>query len=271
LIVLYCFFSFTSPVYSQYINVDSMIVIPGYDMPVSHDDFISLMNELEPDDISPGQDLYYGQYIPAGKILSHFVVPADGKVISRYGMRSGRMHTGTDIKMATGDTIYSAYHGIVTRAKYYYGYGNMVVLDHGNEIETCYAHLSKFLVKPGQIVERNQPVGLAGSTGRATTSHLHFEIKESGKFYNPELVYDFSERKIRDEALGIQYLADLKKDNRHHGAIHGGNVPQKYTVAHGDSLWKISRRFKTSVESLCQINNINENTILNVGMQLKLF
>src|SRR5690606_7954790 len=119
LIVLFCFFGFIPPVFSQYINVDSVIVLPGYDTPLIHDDFNSLMNELEPKDISPRQDIYYGQYIPAGKILSHFVVPADGKVISRYGMRSGRMHTGTDIKMATGDTIYSAYHGIVSRAKYY--------------------------------------------------------------------------------------------------------------------------------------------------------
>lgn len=271
LTVLFCFCVFSSQLKAQYLNVDSLVFIPGYEFPVTHDEFKLMLNELQSENITAGQELYYGQKIPAGKLLSHFVIPADGKVISRYGMRSGRMHTGTDIKMAKGDTIYAAFHGVVTRSKYYYGYGNMVVLDHGNEIETCYAHLSEFLVKAGQAVERNQPIGLAGSTGRATTSHLHFEIKESGKFYNPELVYDFGEGRIKEEAVEIQYIADLKTGHRNHVLLADGTLPVSYTVMHGDSLWKISRRFKTSVESLCEINNIDKNTILNVGMQIKLF
>ena len=229
------------------------------------------MNELQAEDLDAGQELFYGQYIPAGHIIRHFVMPSGGRVISRYGMRSGRMHTGTDIKMDKGDTIYAVFQGTVTRAKSYYGYGNMVVIDHGNSLETGYAHLSRFLVKPGELVERNQPIGLAGSTGRATTNHLHFELKESGKFFDPELVFDFAEGKVKEEAFEVQNIAELRKDKSQVEIIHAGVVPQSYTVTQGDSLWKISRRFKTSVKSLCQINNLDENAVLNVGMELKLF
>lgn len=257
--------------YAQYVNADSLIQLPGYDLPVTVTEFTGFINDVNPDELNAGQEMYYGQYLPAGVILRHFVPPSDGKVISRYGMRSGRMHTGTDIKMPKGDTIYAVYHGIITRARYFYGYGNMVVIEHGSNLETGYAHLSGFLVKEGDTVKRNQPVGLAGSTGRSTTSHLHFELKESGKFYNPELVFNFDEQKVREEAFDVNSVAELRNEKRQTEIQIAGNVPQKYIVANGDSLWKISRRFKTSVESLCQLNNLDKNSVLNVGMELKLF
>jgi hypothetical protein len=256
---------------AQYVNVDSLMHVPGHENPVLLNEFYNLMEDLPVDDFLTGQDFFYGHYIPAGNLLKHFAVPSGGKVISRYGWRSGRMHTGTDLKMAKGDTIYAAFHGTVLRSKYYYGYGNMVVIDHGNTIETSYAHLSAFLVKSGDVVSKNQPIGLAGSTGRASTSHLHFEIREAGKHFNPELVFDFEEGIVREEAYDIWSLADLLPANRQSTHSYEGTIPQNYTVATGDSLWKISRRFKTTVKTLCQLNGLEENSVLSVGMVLKLF
>lgn len=257
--------------HAQYINADSLIQLPGAAIPLSVKEFNILLDDLQPDDLDAGQELFYGQYVPVGNILRHFVLPSDGKVISRYGIRSGRMHTGTDIKMPKGDTIFAVFQGKVIRASHYYGYGNMVVIDHGNSIETGYAHMSGFLVKAGDRVERNQPIGLAGSTGRSTTNHLHFEIKESGKFFDPELVYDFTDLKIKEEAYAVNSLAELKSDKRQVEISKTGEVPRNYIVSSGDSLWKISRKFRTSVKSLCLLNNLDEKTVLNVGMELKLF
>ena len=146
------------------------------------------------------------RYVSTGELLSRFTIPGDGKVISRFGMRSGRMHSGTDIKMAKGDTIYASFYGVVTRAASYYGYGNMVVLQHANNLETYYAHLSAFLVKNKDTVWQGQPIGLAGSTGRSTTNHLHFEIRENGKAYNPEVVFDFENSQIRESITSVMYL-----------------------------------------------------------------
>lgn len=265
------FFMMIQEISAQYVNVDSLIHLPGSESPVLLSEFQELMEELQVEDLQDGQEFYLGQDIPAGTLLRHFAVPSDGKVISRYGWRSGRMHTGTDLKHAKGDTIYAAFQGTVTRAKHFYGYGYMVVLDHGNQLETSYAHLSAFLVRAGDEVRKGQPIGLAGSTGRASTNHLHFEIRESGQHYNPELVFDFEKGVVKEQAHEIQSLAELLSSAKQPLYASGDNVSRSYIVAEGDSLWKISRRFKTSVKTLCHLNNLSENTVLSVGMVLKLF
>ena len=82
------------------------------------------------------------------EVLGQFRIPFRGKVISRYGMRSGRMHTGTDIKLYRGDTIYAAYDGVVTRASKYYGYGNLVVISHVHDLETYWPICRVFWFAP---------------------------------------------------------------------------------------------------------------------------
>jgi murein DD-endopeptidase MepM/ murein hydrolase activator NlpD len=181
------------------------------------------------------------------------------------------MHTGTDIKKEKGDTIYAAYDGQVTMAKYYHGYGNMVVIDHGNSLETCYAHLSKCLVHPEKLVKIGEPIGLAGSTGRATTSHLHFEIRENKKPYDSELVFDFENGKTREEVVNINNLAALHKESKSKGYSVNPPVSKKYVVRAGDSLYRISRYTKTTIQSLCMINNLTETSILHIGQVLHLY
>lgn len=252
---------------SQYLNTDSLVIIEGIETAVliSHLDSIDLISP----DVLPG---YFSEgTITSGYLLSMFSIPGSGPVISRFGPRSGRMHTGTDIKMAKGDTVYAAFDGIVTRAKYYYGYGNMIVIEHGNNIESYYAHLSAYLVKNGSSVAKGEPIGLAGATGRATTSHLHFEIRENNKPYDSELVFDYENAKTRGKVMDAENLADLHKELKPKGYSVNEPVSKKYVVRSGDSLYKISRRNKTSIKSLCELNNLSETSILQIGQVLQLY
>ena len=128
--------------------------------------------------------------------LEQFILPgSDGYIISRFGPRSGRMHYGTDIKMYKGDTVVATQSGVIARANWGYGFGRLVIIQHRNNIQTYYAHLTKFLKNKGDKVEKGEPIGLAGSTGRARGPHLHFEMRENGQPFDPELVFDFKEEK----------------------------------------------------------------------------
>ncbi|MDD4514483.1 M23 family metallopeptidase [Massilibacteroides sp.] len=122
-----------------------------------------------------------------------------GKVISDYGGRR-RGHSGIDIKTCAKDTIVSAFDGIVRMAAPYAAYGNVIVVRHYNGLETVYSHNSKNLVKPGDPVKAGEPIALTGRTGRATTEHLHFEIRINGEHVNPNIFFDFSQRILRKES-----------------------------------------------------------------------
>jgi murein DD-endopeptidase MepM/ murein hydrolase activator NlpD len=253
--------------HAQYVNTDSLHVLEGNPLPVSIAELDSV--EMYSPKIRP--DYFSGGPITSGYLLSQFSLPAKGKVISRFGPRSGRMHTGTDIKLTKGDTIYAAFDGQVTMSKYYYGYGNLVVIDHGHNIETYYSHLSKCLVKPDRFVKIGEPVGLAGATGRATTTHLHFEIRENNKPYDSELVFDFEAGKTRDEVAKMENLATLHKELKPKGYSVNQPVSQKYVVRAGDSLYKIARYTKTTINTLCALNNLTENSILQIGQVLHIY
>ena len=111
---------------------------------------------------------------------------------SGFGVRSdpfkGRaaMHAGIDLAGPVGTPIYATADAVVGRSEYNRsGYGNLVELEHGHGIQTRYGHLSKSLVAAGQRVKRGDVIGLMGSTGRSTGSHLHYEVRIDGKAVNP--------------------------------------------------------------------------------------
>ncbi len=114
-----------------------------------------------------------------------FAWPIRGKINSPFGNRSRGFHSGIDIQASTGDPIYSAAAGTVVSASYSGGYGNLVTIDHGDGVTTLYAHLSQFNVSVGQTVGSQELVGLAGTTGRSTGPHLHFEVRIGGSPVNP--------------------------------------------------------------------------------------
>jgi murein DD-endopeptidase MepM/ murein hydrolase activator NlpD len=99
--------------------------------------------------------------------------------------RRAKFHSGVDIKARWGDPIGASESGTVQFAGWYHGYGNLIIVAHGGGITTHYAHLSSFDVQPGARVERGTIVGRAGSTGRATSPHLHYEVRLDGNPLNP--------------------------------------------------------------------------------------
>ena len=112
-------------------------------------------------------------------------------VNSGFGVRSdpfrgGRaMHSGVDIPGPVGTAIYATADGVVGRTGWVGGYGNLIELEHGKGIQTRYGHLSSISVTPGSRVKRGQLIGLMGSTGRSTGSHLHYEVRIDGRAVNP--------------------------------------------------------------------------------------
>ena len=118
-------------------------------------------------------------------------VASTAQVGSRFGYRSdpftggARFHSGVDIKARSGDTVGASQPGIVEFAGWYYGYGNMIIINHGGGVTTRYAHLSSFAIEVGARVERGQIIARAGSTGRATSPHLHYEVRVEGSAINP--------------------------------------------------------------------------------------
>ncbi len=113
--------------------------------------------------------------------------PVDGVVVSGFGMRWGRMHEGIDIAASTGTSIRAAAAGTVIHAGWLGGYGNLVVVDHGNGLATAYAHASSILVGVGQQVSQGETVSLVGSTGNSSGPHLHFEVRVNGVAVDPLL------------------------------------------------------------------------------------
>ena len=117
--------------------------------------------------------------------------PAHGWLSSSMGNRADPFtgekdfHPGLDISADKGDPVYATADGKVVNASAAGNYGNLVVLDHGYGLETRYGHLSAFKVKLDQPVKRGDLLGLVGSTGRATSSHLHYEVRANGRILNP--------------------------------------------------------------------------------------
>jgi murein DD-endopeptidase MepM/ murein hydrolase activator NlpD len=95
------------------------------------------------------------------------------------------MHEGVDFPADIGARVVSAAAGIVVSAEFHPDYGNIIEIDHGNDLTTRYAHLSHMLVKVGSVVKRGQLIAESGNTGRSTGAHLHFEVRFRGVAQNP--------------------------------------------------------------------------------------
>ena len=117
---------------------------------------------------------------------------AGGVLGSSFGWRidplNGRsaLHTGLDFPSEPGTPILAAAGGVVVIQEYHPAYGNMVEIDHGNDLITRYAHASKVMVKKGDLIKRGQKIAEVGTTGRSTGPHLHFEVLVQGVFQDPQ-------------------------------------------------------------------------------------
>jgi len=119
------------------------------------------------------------------------VWPVPGALVSNFGNRvhpifgTVRMHNGLDLDGNMGDPIVAAQSGTVLSAGWQSGYGNTIVLDHGDNLSTVYAHQTSFEVAAGDAVQTGQLIGYVGSTGNSTGPHLHFEVRVSGNARDP--------------------------------------------------------------------------------------
>lgn len=102
-----------------------------------------------------------------------------------FGGRSYEFHNGLDIDGEKGDVVVAPGNGVVSKAGWQGGYGNLIEIDHGNGLKTRYGHLSKVDIQVGDSVQRGQQIGLVGSTGRSTGPHLHYEVRVNEKAINP--------------------------------------------------------------------------------------
>jgi len=208
--------------------------------------------------------------------LGPYVFPVKGKVISPYGKRGHRFHPGTDIKLQLGDTVRAMFKGIVVRSGRYYGYGLLVILKHPDDIETYYAHLSKCIANVGDTVNPGDVIGLGGRTGRATTTHLHFEIRYHAKAYNAQKLFDFEQQKLIAENYSEETpvkLADSKSDTLAAPINTEKNVHEEkifHIIKKGDTLFSLAKKYGTTVNNICKLNHLSENTILKIGRKLKI-
>jgi len=131
--------------------------------------------------------------------ISH--LPVSGTVTSRFGNRtdpfhgSHQHHDGIDFAAPEGTPIQAAQSGKVTFAGKRGSYGNLIVIDHGNGVQTRYAHCKDLGVKVGQKLSAGENIGTVGSTGRSTGPHLHFEVREGGRKLDPETFFNWKTEK----------------------------------------------------------------------------
>ena len=205
------------------------------------------------------------------KMVGEFTYPFHGNVTSRYGIRNGRMHSGLDIDLETGDTIRCILSGVVRMSRYYSAYGNVVVVRHHNGIESVYSHNSKNLVEVGEAVSSGAPLALGGHTGRATGSHLHFELRIMGEPFNPEIMLDTRNRTLQANDILVLSRPGSGKAVASTSAslLYEASLPTMHTVKSGDNLYRIAGNYGTTVAALCRLNNISSSSIIRPGQRLK--
>jgi LysM repeat protein len=196
--------------------------------------------------------------------MAGFKLPAPGYVTSPYGMRRNRMHKGTDIKVQIGDSIRSAWDGQIRIVGWDpHGYGYYVVVRHTNGLETVYGHLSHPLVDEYQKVDAGEVIGLGGNTGRSTGSHLHFEIRYLGEAMNPADFINFSTGELKNKEEYVIGIKAMKQKKAEQAAM------KYHKIKSGDTLSGIAKKYGTTVKRLCQLNQIKENKVLQIGKKLR--
>ena len=196
--------------------------------------------------------------------MAGFVLPAPGYVTSPYGWRRYRMHKGTDIKVQIGDSIRAAWSGQVRIVGWDpRGYGYYVVIRHDNGLETIYGHLSRPLVDEYEKVPAGFVIGMGGNTGRSTGSHLHWEIRYLGEAMNPASFVDFSTGQLKNADEYVIGIKAMKQARAEQAAM------KYHKVRSGDTLSGIAKKYGTTVKRLCQLNNIKETKILQIGMKIR--
>lgn len=202
-----------------------------------------------PEGVQEGNDTLWIRLVDSA---SRYVHPFKGRVTSRFGARWGRMHYGTDVGLRVGDTLVAAFDGIVRVSQRNYSYGNIVIIFHKNGLETYYAHMSRLLVKPNQVVKAGQPIGLGGNTGRSRGPHLHFEVRYLGVPIDAQHLIDFEKYELIAEEF------PLCKNTLYGISASGARY---HRIRSGETLSSIARKYRTSVSRIKALNGMRSNRI----------
>ncbi len=201
-------------------------------------------------------------------VLAGYHHPANYRITSNYGYRHRRMHRGVDLGYPEGTPVAAAWDGIVRISKGTAntgGYGNLVVIRHDNGLETYYAHLSRRLVNPGQMVKAGDIIGLGGNTGRSYGSHLHFEVRYLGNDINPNRLIDFENFKTKYDTLFISgYTVSVPNPTQptvQPTTPKPQSSAQYYKVRKGDNLGKIAAKYHTTVSKIKKLNRLRSDFI----------
>lgn len=145
---------------------------------------LSKQVEKQKEEVAVIEDIFLSRRGQAKLLPSGWPIK-QGYLSSGFGMRGKRMHKGVDLVTKSGSNIYAVEDGEVTFSGQMRGYGNLIEIKHGDTYSTRYGHNTKNLVKVGDKIKKGQVIGLVGSTGRATTAHVHFELLKRGSAVNP--------------------------------------------------------------------------------------
>ena len=195
------------------------------------------------------------------KTSSFYCTPTD-HLYSAFGPRRGRQHKGIDTDLSIGDTLRTVFDGKIRYANYVSGFGNLVIIRHYNGLETYYAHQSKILVEPGDLLSAGDVIGLGGETGNALGPHLHFEIRYMDNAFDPEKVID-----LENQCLKVTELQLTKKDFEWKKQWR----ERKYhKVKSGNTLGYIAITYNTSVKKILKINKgLKSTSILQIGQKIR--
>ncbi len=252
--------------------VDSLVSFPAYDLYCDWDTINTHVTKFNIESFESGAK----QITLCDKNSCGYVHPYSGNVTSEFGPRKRLFHYGVDIDLEVGDAVGAAFDGKVRIARRSKTYGNVIVIRHGNGLETYYAHLSKINVEVGEEVFAGQIIGLGGNTGHSTGSHLHFEVRYLGQPINPTEIISFSEHKLISDTLcltknSFSYICEAKKAVSKNIAYSKNNKSSKvYVVRKGDTLYSIARKHNTTPKALSQKNGLRATSVLKLGQRIRL-
>jgi hypothetical protein len=213
-----------------------------------------------------------------------WVQPVKGRITDTFGTRNGK-HKGIDIAAPEGEKIVSVSEGKVTKSYYSTTYGHVVFVEHPEGYETVYAHLSKREVDEGEVVRKGQELGIIGNTGVSSGTHLHFELHKGEWTYekehalDPLFVFDLPNTIVhtehihqngKEEIINTEVQSTTVENPSGESDVKPDLQRKVITVKKGDTLWRLSHKYKVSVKSLQNWNKLDSNVIYP-GQELKLY
>jgi hypothetical protein len=217
------------------------------------------------------EQMKLGYYLDLVDSSCGYVNPIKGVINSKYGWRRSRWHKGIDIDLEIGDPVYAAFDGVVRIQRYNRGgFGNYVMIRHYNGVETLYGHLSKSLVKVNQSVRAGDIIGYGGSTGRSSGPHLHFEVRLMGQAFDPARIIDFKTYQLKDTQIYVNHTwFPYIKNGNPKNQVYPAYAKRYHKIRSGDTLFGLSLKYGTSVNTICRMNGIRRTTVLRIGRTLR--